>query len=223
MRLKPWFFLSALLWASVLNAQELSCRVVALSDGDTFTCLDTFKNQHKIRLANIDTPEKDQPYGAKSKQILSGLIFAKQVVVDAQTKDRYGRTIALVTKDGLSVNREMVERGAAWVYPEYNQDPSLPGLERQAQAASRGIWGLPQAQTIAPWEWRKLGRSLNSEFSTRKQLAAQSSTAAAGGGCGKRLCGQMSDCADAMFHLQHCGVSSLDRDRDGVPCESLCR
>ncbi|MEA1604580.1 thermonuclease family protein [Pseudomonas spirodelae] len=143
MRLKPWFFLSALLWASVLNAQELSCRVVALSDGDTFTCLDTFKNQHKIRLANIDTPEKDQPYGAKSKQILSGLIFAKQVVVDAQTKDRYGRTIALVTKDGLSVNREMVERGAAWVYPEYNQDPSLPGLERQAQAASRGIWGLP--------------------------------------------------------------------------------
>ncbi|WP_370869493.1 excalibur calcium-binding domain-containing protein [Pseudomonas sp.] len=26
-----------------------------------------------------------------------------------------------------------------------------------------------------------------------------------------------------MFHLQHCGVSSLDQDRDGVPCESLCR
>ncbi len=223
MRLKLWLILSVLGFSSALKAQELSCRVVALSDGDTFTCLDVFKTQHKIRLANIDTPEKDQPYGTKSKQILSSLIFAKQVVVEAQTTDRYGRTIALVTTDGLSVNREMVERGAAWVYPQYNQDPSLPGVERQAQAASRGIWGQPQAQIIAPWEWRKLGRSINSEFTTRKQLAAQSSTAASGGSCSKRLCGQMSDCADAMFHLQHCGVSSLDRDRDGVPCESLCR
>lgn len=219
---KAWLAVVLLSCSPVLHAEILTCRIVALSDGDTFTCLDSDKSQHKIRLANIDTPEKDQPYGAKAKHLLSSLIFAKQVEVEAQGTDRYGRTIGLVTIAGLNVNREMVERGAAWVYHQYNRDPALPAVERRAQAAARGVWGLPQAQIIAPWEWRKLGRSLNSEFSSRKQLSAQSPSTASGSGCSKRLCGQMRDCADALFHLEQCGVTSLDRDRDGVPCESLC-
>ncbi|AFU19138.1 excalibur calcium-binding domain-containing protein [Actinobacillus suis] len=40
--------------------------------------------------------------------------------------------------------------------------------------------------------------------------------------CGKRRCGQMDNCAEAKYHLRRCGVSSLDRDHDGVPCENLC-
>lgn len=223
MSTKAWLVALLMACAPALFAQPLSCRVVALSDGDTLTCLDAANSQHKVRLANIDTPEKDQPYGAKSKQVLSALIFAKQVRVEVQGTDRYGRTIGVVSVAGLSVNREMVERGAAWVYPQYNQDPSLAGVEQQAQAARRGVWGLPQSQIIAPWEWRKLGRSLNSEFTARKQQSALTPAAATGGSCGKRLCGQMSSCADALFHLQQCGVTSLDRDGDGVPCESLCR
>jgi hypothetical protein len=39
---------------------------------------------------------------------------------------------------------------------------------------------------------------------------------------GKRKCGQMLSCEEARFYLQSCGVRSLDRDGDGVPCESLC-
>lgn len=42
--------------------------------------------------------------------------------------------------------------------------------------------------------------------------------------CGtKTTCGQMSSCEEAKFHLTQCGVKSLDRDGDGVPCASLCR
>jgi hypothetical protein len=41
--------------------------------------------------------------------------------------------------------------------------------------------------------------------------------------CGsKRKCGQMDTCEEARFYLSSCGVRSLDRDGDGVPCESLC-
>lgn len=40
--------------------------------------------------------------------------------------------------------------------------------------------------------------------------------------CGKRTCGQMTSCAEAKYHLNQCGVRKLDRDGDGVPCESLC-
>ncbi|EXI62208.1 nuclease [Mannheimia granulomatis] len=39
---------------------------------------------------------------------------------------------------------------------------------------------------------------------------------------GKRTCSQMESCEEARFYLIQCGVSSLDRDRDGVPCESIC-
>ena len=44
-----------------------------------------------------------------------------------------------------------------------------------------------------------------------------------GEGGEKRKCGQMSSCAEAMFYLNTCGLKHLDADRDGVPCEALCR
>lgn len=39
---------------------------------------------------------------------------------------------------------------------------------------------------------------------------------------GKRTCSQLESCEEARFYLTQCGVSSLDRDNDGVPCESIC-
>lgn len=42
--------------------------------------------------------------------------------------------------------------------------------------------------------------------------------------CGtKKYCYQMSSCSEAMFHFQSCGLSGLDGDKDGTPCESLCQ
>ncbi len=46
----------------------------------------------------------------------------------------------------------------------------------------------------------------------------------AGWTCGtKTTCGQMASCEEAKFHLTQCGVKSLDRDGDGIPCAALCR
>jgi endonuclease YncB( thermonuclease family) len=53
----------------------LDCKVVTLSNDDTFTYLDAVKKQLKIRLANINTPEKNRPYGIKAKQVFNSLIF----------------------------------------------------------------------------------------------------------------------------------------------------
>lgn len=55
---------------------------------------------------------------------------------------------------GRPVNAEMVDRGAAWVYAGYNRDPALPPLEAEARVARRGLWGLPEAERVPPWEWR---------------------------------------------------------------------
>ncbi|MGY6771861.1 excalibur calcium-binding domain-containing protein [Gallibacterium sp. ZY190522] len=40
---------------------------------------------------------------------------------------------------------------------------------------------------------------------------------------GKRYCKEMRSCEEAKFYLNQCGLSRLDRDKDGVPCESICR
>jgi hypothetical protein len=35
----------------------------------------------------------------------------------------------------------------------------------------------------------------------------------------KSSCSRMSSCAEAFFHQERCGVSNMDGDRDGIPCE----
>lgn len=145
----------ALLFSMPAAAATIDCKVVAISDGDTLTCLTAERAQIKVRLAEIDTPEKAQPYGQKSKAALSALVFGKQVTLATQAKDRYGRTVANVSAGGQDANREMVRLGAAWVYRQYNKDKSLLAVEAEAKASRRGLWALPEADRMPPWEWRK--------------------------------------------------------------------
>lgn len=137
-------------------AEEQIGRVVGVTDGDTLTMLDGRKQQIKVRLAEIDTPESAQPYGTRAKQELFRLVHGKTVTVKVQDIDRYGRTVGRVYVNELDVNAEMVKLGAAWVYRKYASDQSLYALEKQAKQKRAGIWNLPEAEQIPPWEWRKV-------------------------------------------------------------------
>ena len=46
----------------------LEGKVVGISDGDTITVLTEKREQVKVRLAEIDTPEARQPYGTRARQ-----------------------------------------------------------------------------------------------------------------------------------------------------------
>ncbi|MFB8829086.1 excalibur calcium-binding domain-containing protein [Azotobacter sp. CWF10] len=39
----------------------------------------------------------------------------------------------------------------------------------------------------------------------------------------KKTCGQMASCEEAQYHLNECGSGQLDSDKDGTPCESICK
>lgn len=155
--IRYWQLLVPLLWLLPLTgtAAELSGRVVSIADGDTFTLLTSDKQQIKIRLAEIDAPESSQPYGSKSKQNLSGLIFGEEVRIVVQTTDRYGRTVGRPFVRSLDVCEEMIRSGSAWVYRQYVIDKGLFKIESEAKAALRGLWALPEAEQVAPWEWRR--------------------------------------------------------------------
>jgi endonuclease YncB( thermonuclease family) len=141
--------------ASPALAEELRGRVVGITDGDTLTLLTPERREVKIRLAEIDTPESRQPYGTRARQVLSDLAFRRDVRVDVQDTDRYGRTVGRVHAGRVDVNAEMVRRGAAWVYRRYSRDPALLVLEEEARQARRGVWALPESQRTPPWEWRR--------------------------------------------------------------------
>ena len=97
----------------------LNGRVVGVADGDTVTVLDASRQQHKIRLMGIDAPEKRMPYGNRSKQSLSDLIFDRQVQVEYNKKDRYGRTVGKIIVDGVDANLAQIKAGMAWHYKQY--------------------------------------------------------------------------------------------------------
>ena len=144
----------AFLLVSSAAAETLRGRVVAVADGDTLTLLVDEARRVRVRLSNIDAPERAQPYGDRARQELARLAFGKGAEVEVEDVDRYGRTVGRVRAEGVEVNAALVSLGAAWVYRQYNRDPALPALEEEARAAGRGLWALPEAERLPPWEWR---------------------------------------------------------------------
>ena len=204
---------------------DVSCRIVGVTDGDTATCLTADKQQIKIRMDQIDAPEIGQDFGSASKRALSDMIYGKEVELDTKEQDKYGRTVAEIYVDGQNVNKMMVALGMAWAYREYMRDAEYETLETQARRQSQGLWSQPNA--IYPSDYRrgKWGEQ-SAPVQTRaiEQQQERRDLSDSQGQCGsKRTCKQMSSCAEARHYLNVCGLDRLDRDNDGIPCESLCK
>jgi len=87
------------------HADELLGRVVKITDGDTLVVL-LAKKQIKVRLTDIDAPERKQAFGTRSRQSLAELCAGKDARVAEQGKDRYGRTLGRVYCAGVDANAE---------------------------------------------------------------------------------------------------------------------
>jgi endonuclease YncB( thermonuclease family) len=200
----------------------LEGEVVRVSDGDSLTLL-VAKRPIRVRLAQIDAPERGQPYGQQAKKELSRLAFGRQaraVVVDI---DDYGRSVAEVFVDGVHLNQSLVRSGHAWAYTRYARSTEIIDLESQARSEQRGLWRLLEAERDPPWEWRRRKRRGQGQGQSKRPPRARSKGSSASFECGaKRTCSEMQSCAEALFYLEHCGLGRIDGDGDGAPCESRC-
>ncbi len=155
LRLRQWLPLLALI---LLAGPATAATVLSVGDGDTIRVSEG-PQRLTIRLACIDAPETAQaPYGAASREYLQGLAPVGSVVsLKAQTKDRYGRTVAEVFRNGRAVNLAMVQRGQAFAYRKYlaacNGGAYL-GAEAAAQRQRVCVWAVPGG-IQRPWDWRK--------------------------------------------------------------------
>lgn len=161
--MKPILFACLFLLSLTAAADQIEGKVVGVADGDTLTVLDEQKTQHKIRLMGIDAPEKGQPFGDASKKSLSDLAFGQSVTVDFNKRDRYGRVVGKVTRNGKDLIVEQIRRGLAWHYKQYQSeqeidDRSLYAQEEYlAQSDRRGLWA--DKEPVAPWNYWKAKRN----------------------------------------------------------------
>ncbi|MCX8084960.1 MAG: thermonuclease family protein [Calditerrivibrio sp.] len=142
-----------ILFTQIALSEILNGKVVGVSDGDTITVLLQGNKPVKVRLAQIDAPEKNQDFGQKSKQSLSDMIYMKDVTVKVWDQDRYGRVVGQVFLNGIDINLEQIKKGMAWVYTKYAKDPKYFEEMEIAKSKKLGLWSMKNP--IPPWEFRK--------------------------------------------------------------------
>lgn len=135
------------------RGESFSGEVVAVLDGDTLDVMRDDRSE-RIRLHNVDAPEKAQAFGQRAKQFAADLVYGKTVTVCIADHDRYGRTVGdVILPDGRALNRELVASGFAWWYRRYSNDASFEQLETSARAAHRGLWADDAPKP--PWDFRR--------------------------------------------------------------------
>ena len=149
-------FICALLFFQVSNAEYLeNLKIKKVVDGDTVHVY--FKEEvYKIRLTEIDAPERDQPYGSDSTKYLKELLKEGEVDADISGTDRYGRKLGRLYWKGMDINRKLVSAGYAWVYDKYVTDNSFYENQSTARNLKKGLWA--DSSPVEPWEWRKSKR-----------------------------------------------------------------
>ena len=145
-----------------VNAQ--TGKVIKIKDGDTFVILDSKLEQHTIRVADIDCPEKGQPFGKKAKWFTSNEIYGKVVTINPkdknEPKDRWDRIIGYVIYgNNQNLSLELLKNGFAWHYKYYSDDEKMAKLEIKARNEKVGLWQMPNP--INPYSWRKGERPVN--------------------------------------------------------------
>ena len=156
------FLLFCVCFYGFVFSQKIAAKVVGVKDGDTFVVLHE-KKEIVVRLEHIDAPEKNQPFGTKAKQFASDFCFGKTVVVIGNgKKDRNGRWIGEIFYKNQNLGKELVRNGLAWHFKRYSKSENYADLEMEARKKKRGLW--QEKEPIAPWEWRKLCKSI-----TKKQ------------------------------------------------------
>lgn len=209
-------------------------------DGDTLA-VDIDGKQVVLRLIGINTPETVDPrkpvecFGSeastKAKEILTG----KKVQLEADSitgeLDKYNRTLRyVILEDGTNFNKLMIEEGYAYEYTyntPYKYQADFKDAQQKAREAKRGLWAEDACNGNLTKQMASTVPTIISTPQPQKTPTpiptAPKSTGSSGGSCaGKKTCGQMASCEEATFYLKSCGVGGLDRDKDGIPCETIC-
>lgn len=143
----------AMMLTTLVMANDVNGKVVAVIDGNTVKVIGNDDQLYIVLLAGIDSPELDQEFGQESKKFLEKLILNKNVTLTTRGKDRLGNTLAEVVIKGKKDPRiALLEQGFAWT-SEKNPLQDLEAVRSAAQAQGKGLW--KQDNPTPPWVYRR--------------------------------------------------------------------
>ncbi|MGE5582361.1 MAG: thermonuclease family protein [Bacillota bacterium] len=133
-------------WPVPPNLREYT--VTRVIDGDTIE----LEQLGKVRYIGVNTPELHhpikgvEPYGFEAAIANKKLVLGKKVKLeyDVGRRDKYGRILAYVYVGSIFVNAYLVQAGFAQIMtipPNVKYATLFRQLQREAQAANRGLWG----------------------------------------------------------------------------------
>ncbi|MBE2894197.1 thermonuclease family protein [Spirabiliibacterium falconis] len=129
------------------------CFVSHVIDGDTFICHFSQENEQRVRLIDIDSPERKQPFYHTARKALSAMVEKQIVLLHIYGTDKYHRLLSRVyNTDGKDVNFTMITQGLAWVY-HYSDNALYKQAEQHARREKRGLW--QDSSSIDPYDYRK--------------------------------------------------------------------
>lgn len=134
-------------------------KVTYVYDGDTVKLSPIASNnsqdEFKLRLTDIDAPERNQSYGLKSRRALMTLCKGKNIIVTAKISgtDKYQRSLGRLECNGIDASYYLAEHGLAWFYAQYSSDKAIENAANNARKLTLGLWA--DEKLIAPWDWRR--------------------------------------------------------------------
>lgn len=220
--------------------------VTKVIDGDTIEVNLNGKTE-KVRMLLVDTPETVhpnkpvQPYGKEASEFTKKLLLNKEVKLekDKEDRDQYQRLLRYIYVDSQSVQEQLLSKGFARVViypPNTKYVQKYQKIQDQAKSKKIGIWSIdgyvkeggfhpPAKKKTITTEKPKLKTTTTptqtrSTPQTTRPKPRSTSTYTGGDKDCKDFATQRE--AQRFFESQRPGdPHGLDRDGDGIACESL--
>ncbi|OIR02875.1 hypothetical protein GALL_150830 [mine drainage metagenome] len=141
-----------LLTATTSQAAD-SYVVTYVYDGDTVK-LRNADSEFKLRLTDIDAPERNQEYGLKARRALMTLCQGKHILVTAKITgtDQYHRSLGKLQCNHIDASTYLAEHGWAWHYEQYSTNINIHNAALKARRQKLGLWASSNPEP--PWVWR---------------------------------------------------------------------
>jgi endonuclease YncB( thermonuclease family) len=155
MMLLRFFFAYLLLVLSTLSQAESTYTVSKVYDGDTVE-LKSINGKFKLRLTDIDAPERNQAYGQKARRALIKLCKGSDINVNIELtgKDKYNRDLGKLQCNQTDASVYMAEQGYAWHNEKYSDNFAVKDAAATARRNKIGLWSAENP--MPPWVWRRL-------------------------------------------------------------------
>lgn len=122
-------------------------------DGDTVE-LKNADGRLKLRLTDIDAPERNQEYGQIARRALSTLCKGSNINVEFAGKDKYDRHLGKLQCNQTDASLYMAEHGYAWHNEKYSDNSAIRNAADTARMKKIGLWST--SNPLPPWVWRNL-------------------------------------------------------------------